>query len=147
MNRETMAGTMTMTMNQRWSVPLLLSILIAATGCNGGRYPVVGTVKYADGTPCEGGTVIAEGQVNGKLVGLQANIEKDGTFKMGGAVPGEGALPGTYQVMIMPVALGDSEIAAGKTPSVASRFTKFSSSGLKITVVEGKNDLNIVVSK
>ncbi len=47
----------------------------------------------------------------------------------------------------MPVALGDAELAAGKTPSVASKFTKFETSGIKFTVQEGKTDLSIVVSK
>ncbi|MCC6510237.1 MAG: hypothetical protein IT423_14120 [Pirellulaceae bacterium] len=132
------------------NITKILFVLIALasiSGCNSGRYPVLGTAKYADGTPVEGGTVIAEGEVDGKLVSLQANIEADGTFKLGGADPGDGALPGSYRAIIMPVALGDAELAAGKKPSVAGKFTKFETSGIEFTVLEGKTDLNIVVSK
>ena len=121
--------------------------MAGAIGCGSGRSPVVGKATYADGTPVEGGTVIAEAVIDGKPVSLQANIEADGTFKLGGATPGDGALPGSYKAIIMPVALGDAELAAGKTPSVAGKFTKFESSGILFTVGEGKTDLNIVVSK
>ena len=126
---------------------LLLCIALGAVGCGTGRHPVIGTATYADGKPVEGGTVIAEGTVDGKVVSLQANIEADGSFKLGGATPGDGALPGSYKAIIMPVALGDAELAAGKTPSVAGKFTKFETSGIKFTVGEGKTDLSIVVSK
>ena len=53
-------------------------------------------------------------------------------FKLGGATPGDGALPGSYKAIIMPVALGDAELAAGKTPSVAGKFTKFETYGHRV---------------
>ena len=135
-----------MSTSQRvWSIVFLC--FLGLTGCNSGRYQVEGTVKYADGTPVDGGTVIAEGTVEGKLVALQANIEKDGSFKLGGLAPGDGAMPGSYRAIVMPVALGDSEIAAGKTPSVSGKYTKFDSSGITFEVTKGKNQLDIKVSK
>src|SRR5262249_54224570 len=96
-------------------VPLFLTAL--ASGCGSGRYPVAGRATYEDGSPVEGGTVIGEATVNGKLVGVQGNIEKGGTFRWGADRPGDGALPGNYRVIVMPVALGDSELAAGKVPA------------------------------
>ncbi len=82
---------------------LLLCLAVLGTaGCSGGRYPVVGKASYADGTPVDGGTVIAEAVIDGKPVSLQANIEADGTFKLGGATPGDGALPVTTRLSSCP---------------------------------------------
>lgn len=124
----------------------LLSLALCI-GCGSGRYPVIGTVKYADGTPLDAGTVIAEGTVDGKLVSVQANVEPDGSFKLGSETPGDGALPGSYKAVVMPVALGDSELAAGKTPAVEGKYTKFETSGIQFEVTKGPNKLDITVSK
>src|SRR5262249_49117169 len=66
-------------------------LLALGSGWGSGRYPVTGRVTYEDGTPVEGGTVIAEATVNGKPVGVQANIENDGSFRLGGNTAGDGA--------------------------------------------------------
>ncbi len=76
---------------------LLPLLVVACVGCNGGRLPVKGFVKYTDGSPLPGGTFIAEGTVEGKLISVQANIQPDGTFELGGEKPGDGALPGQYR--------------------------------------------------
>ena len=125
---------------------LALSTL-AFTGCSTGRYPANGLVHYPDGTPVEAGTVIAEAKIDGQLVGVQANIEKDGTFKLGGAVPGDGALPGNYRAMVMSVTLGDSEIAAGKTPAVSGKYANIETSGISFEVKAQENKLDIEVTK
>src|SRR5262245_52426221 len=92
-----------------WRLRLLapLFLLALAAGCGSGRYPVTGSVTYEDGNPVEAGTVIGEATVEGKSVSVQGKIEKDGTFSWGAAKPGDGALPGNYRVIVMPVALGD----------------------------------------
>lgn len=131
----------------RLSLWLVFVVLLTTTGCNSGRYPVRGSVRYADGSPVIEGTVIAEGEVDGKLVSLQANIESDGTFAMGSMTPGEGAFPGSYRALIMPVALGDSELAAGKKPSVSGKYAKFETSGISFEVTRGTNNLEITVDK
>jgi hypothetical protein len=126
-------------------VPLLLAAL--AAGCGSGRYPVAGRVTYVDGTPVEAGTVIGEATVNGKPVGVQGNIKPDGSFRWGTERAGDGALPGHYRVIVMPVALGDSELAAGKQPAVGAKYTKYDSSGLTFEVKPGQNELNITVTR
>ena len=95
----------------------------------------------------DGGIVIGEATVNGKLVMVQANIEKDGTFSWGGARAGDGALPGSYKVLVMPVSLNDNELSAGKQPAVDSKYSKYDTSGLSFDVKEGKNEFNVVVAK
>jgi hypothetical protein len=123
---------------------LLLSTV--APGC-GGRQQVTGRVTYEDGTPVPEGTVIGEAEVDGKPVGVQGNIEKDGTFRLGGAKPGDGALPGHYRVLVMPRALGDSEKSQGKLPAVDGKYGKYETSGITIDVKPGKNDLPITVTR
>ncbi len=126
---------------------LFVCALLVAVGCNGGRLPVKGAVKYPDGSPVTGGTVIAEGTVDGKLVSVQANINPDGTFEFGSETPGDGALPGKYKAMIMPVALGDADLAAGKTPTVGGKYSKFETSGIQFEVVKDMQPLAITVDK
>jgi hypothetical protein len=104
-------------------------------------------VTYEDGSPVEAGTVIGEATVDGKPVGVQGNIERDGAFRWGTDRPGDGALPGKYRVVVMPAALGDSELAAGKTPAVDSKFTKYETSGITFEVKPGTNELNITVTR
>ncbi len=126
-------------------VLLLLSALIS--GCGSGLYPVNGRVTYEDGSPVPGGTVIGEAQVEGKMVSAQGAIARDGTFSWGTTSRGDGAWPGSYRVVIMPRALGESERAQGMVPAVASKYTRYESSGIAFEVKAGKNQLNIVVSR
>jgi hypothetical protein len=104
-------------------------------------------VTYEDGTPVEGGTVIGEATVEGKVVGVQGNIGKEGAFNWGGGRAGDGALPGTYRVLVMPRALGDSERAAGKVPAVDGKFGKYETSGLTFEVKADRNELPITVTR
>jgi hypothetical protein len=100
-----------------------------------------------DGSPVEGGTVIGEATVDGKPVGVQGNIARDGTFSLGGERPGDGALPGNYRVLVTPPALGDSELSAGKVPAVDGKYTRYESSGITVEVKPGKNELPITVTR
>jgi hypothetical protein len=124
-----------------------LFLIVCAPGCGSGRYTVTGRVAYEDGSPVEAGTVIGEATVNGKLVGVQGNIASDGTFSWGSDRPGDGAPPGNYRVLVMPVALGDSELAAGKRPAVGGKYTKFETSGITFEVKPESNVLNITVAR
>lgn len=91
--------------------------------------------------------MIGEANINGKPVGVQGSIEADGKFSWGTSQAGDGAAPGKYRVVVMPPALGDAELAAGKVPAIDSKFGSFETSGLEVEVKEGKNELNITVTK
>jgi hypothetical protein len=130
-----------------WLRVLIPALALLATGCGSGNYPVNGRVTYEDGTPVEDGTVIGEATVDGKVVGVQGNIEKDGSFSWGTGRPGDGAPPGNYKVIVMPRALGDSEMAEGKRPAVDGKYTRYESSGLSFEVKPQRNEFNITVSR
>jgi hypothetical protein len=131
----------------RFQILMVAVVAALATGCGGGRYPVSGRVEYDDGSPVDSGTVIAEAIIDGKPVGIQGNIGPDGRFAMGGDKPGDGALPGTYKVLLMPRALGDSELAEGKRPAFSGKYGKFESSGFTMEVKADKNEFVFKVAK
>ncbi len=134
-------------------IHLLIKLSLIATaclfaGCTGGRVPLTGKVVYEDGSPVVEGTLIGEGTIDGKAVSVQGIIERDGTFKVGTKLPGDGALPGEYKFIIMPPALGDSELAEGKKPAVAGKYTNFETADIHYQVLnDQKNEMEIIVSK
>src|SRR5439155_21384995 len=111
-----------------------------------GRCTVTGTVTYEDGTPVESGSVIGEATVDGKLVAVQGTI-KNGTFSWGGAKEGDGALPGQYKVIVVPVSLSEYQLSQGMTPAVDGKYGKYETSGLTFKVEQGKNVFDIQVTK
>src|SRR5689334_19969321 len=96
----------------------LLLALVSLAGCGSGRYRVSGKVTLADGSPLTEGNVVGEAKIDGKLVGVQGSVQKDGSFEWGTNQPGDGALPGNYRVIVLPRALGDTEISQGMQPDV-----------------------------
>jgi hypothetical protein len=125
----------------------LVAVFVALPGCGSRRAAVTGKVTYEDGTPVEGGNVIGEATVDGKLVAVQGTIHKDGSFTWGGDREGDGALPGTYKVIVVPVALSEYQLSQGVRPAVDGKYTKYESSGLSFEVKEGRNEFNVTVSR
>src|SRR5262245_47887033 len=122
-------------MNCRCVVGVVL--LAALSGCSSGRHRVTGTVTYEDGTPLTQGTVAGEATIDGKLVGVQGSVQKDGTFEWGTESPGDGAYPGTYRVIVLPRALGDAEASQGKLPDVERKYTSYETSKITFEVKTG----------
>lgn len=131
-----------------WCLSFLVPlVLLVAGGCGSARCSVTGRVTYDDGSPLDEGNVAGEATIDGKLVAVQGNIQKDGSFTWGSDKPGDGALPGTYRVVVLPRALGDSEMAQGMVPAVDSKFTRYETSDITFEVKSGRNELNINVTK
>lgn len=130
-----------------YQVAILLAVGLLLAGCNSGRYPVSGQILYEDGAPVTAGTIIAEATIDGKIVGLQGNVESDGKFTLGGASPGDGALPGQYQVLVTTPTISDAEKAQGKKPLLDGKYSRFQSSGLTLEVKPGKNQFPIKVAR
>jgi hypothetical protein len=124
-------------------LPIVLAIL---AGCSSGRCTVTGTVNYEDGSPVESGIVIGKATIDGTPVTVRATI-RNGTFNWGGAKEGDGALPGHYEVVVMPPSLSEYQVSQGMTPAIDGKYTKFESSGLSIDVKAGRNEFPIVVTR
>ena len=125
----------------------LVALLVAMPGCGPRRAVVTGKVTYEDGTPVEAGSVIGEATVDGKLVAVQGTSQKDGSFKWGGDREGDGALPGTYKVIVVPISLSEYQLSQGMTPAVDGKYTKFETSGITFEVKPQPNVLNITVTR
>jgi hypothetical protein len=125
----------------------LLALVVALPGCGSRRSTVAGKVRYDDGTPVEAGSVIGEATVDGKLVAVQATIQPDGSFSWGGDREGDGALPGMYKVIVVPVSLSEYQLAQGQTSAIDGKYAKYETSGLSFEVKEGRNEFNITVSR
>jgi hypothetical protein len=125
----------------------LLALFLALPGCGSRRAIVTGKVAYEDGTPVEAGSVIGEATVDGKMVAVQGTIQKDGSFAWGGDREGDGALPGTYKVIVVPVSLSEYELEHGQAPAIDGKYAKYETSGLSFEVKEGRNEFNIKVSR
>src|SRR5437763_983238 len=133
-------------MLRKWSVALLPMALALVAGCGSGRCSVTGMVTYEDGSPVESGTVVGKSAIDGQPVSVQGAI-RNGAFSWGGAREGDGALPGHYEVAVMPPSLSEYQVSQGMTPAIDGKFTKFETSGLTFDVKPGKNEFNVTVTR
>jgi hypothetical protein len=135
--------------SRQWFTTLAaLVALVGTAGCGSDRYPVSGQVVFEDGSPLTEGTVLGETGEGDATVIAQGSVRNDGTFTWGSDRPGDGAKPGEYRVAVIPRALGDGEIAKGILPAVDQKFANVGTSGIRVEVKPGKNELPpITVSK
>jgi len=124
-----------------------LLLLVGGVGCSSGRYPVSGKVTYQDGSPVTEGSVIGEAKEGEERYSAQGSIQSDGSFQWGTERPRDGARPGKYRVVVVPRALGDAEMAAGKLPAIDPKFANPQTSGIDFEVKTSKNELNITVTR
>jgi hypothetical protein len=81
-------------------VPLVTLLTVVLTGCGGrGTTPVQGVVRL-EGTPVTGATVLfmPDGQPRGRPA--SGFTQSDGTFQLTTYRQDDGALPGTYRVVV-----------------------------------------------
>lgn len=76
----------------------------------------------------------------------RGNLNRDGSFRLGSLKPGDGVLPGKYQVMVVARALTQAE-ASKMPPIIDPKFESFATSGLELEIKNTKVDLKITVSK
>jgi hypothetical protein len=125
----------------------VLTALVGAAGCGGGRYPVTGRVTYEDGSPLTEGNVVGHMGEGKASVTVQGSVKSDGSFAWGTEREGDGAKPGKYRVAVIPRGLGDAERGQGKLPAVAAKFSNPQTSGIEFEVKAGKNRLDIQVTR
>lgn len=126
---------------------ITLAILLAVSGCGSGRppaHPAKGRVVFANGSAVKTGTV----ELKSRDFGTQArgNIEPDGTFVLTTYEPGDGAVAGSHDCVVVQMILAeDAGIRSHGTYGVVHpRFSTYATSGLSC-VIEASQDNNIVL--
>lgn len=134
----------------RHSIGLLgLVCLLLLTGCGDGfpkRYPVSGSVRFADGSPVKTGTIELGG--NGSRWTASGEIQRDGSFSLTTVKKGDGAVPGDYKIVIRQMVLAYLPAQGGHDHGklVSEHYRDYKSTDLKVTIKAGENSpLNIVV--
>ena len=122
-----------------------MAAMLFLSGCSG-QNTVTGQVKFADGAPLPEGMVICEKTDGGQIVQARGQLAKDGTFRLGTSTPGDGALPGSYRVLVVPRGLTQDEMRA-QGPIIDPKYSKYETSGITLEVKAGSNRLDIIVTK
>ena len=132
-----------------WLTIFLLGLL----GCDSGNltYPAGGRVAFPDGTPLDGGAVEFRSLETRPSVGARGIIQPDGTFRLTTYKPGDGAVPGTHQALVVPKRppghQWDEMRGSSQMATLHPKYQRFESSGLEYTVTENasKNEFQIMV--
>lgn len=125
--------------------PLLVTLvlLFLASGCGSRTQPVEGVVLMGGkpATLLEGYLVTF--QAADEPLGASGLIQADGTFKVGTHEDGDGAVLGKHMVVVTP------PVSDGDSPPIKSRidakYGSFQSSGLEVTIIRGKNQIQLNV--
>jgi hypothetical protein len=136
----------------RWISAALLLMLFAGCGRGGTpTYPAGGTVKYEDGSPLFAGSVSFRSLDSTDGPSARGDVQADGSFELTTFSPGDGAVLGRHQaVVVLPTQGGRPGFKLPTLPPpIAPRFSSFETSGLEFTVTENpdQNHFAIVVTK
>lgn len=123
---------------------------LSLSGCSGSSKPVMGAVHgkvTLDGQPFAEGRVEMKDQTTGAAGA--AELQSDGTFKI--VTPDGGIRVGTYNVVVLPppvAAVDPVEAAKGIMPAadtskIPGIYREFATSGFKVTVVKGDNQVDL----
>jgi hypothetical protein len=131
-----------------WRIlPVGLLLLVGAVGCGPKLYPVRGKVTLPDGTSLTEGLVVFESKDADKPITARGQIQADGHYELGTYRPGDGALPGTYRVLIAPKTDPNAADKKQPPPPFDSRFMAFKTSGLEFEVKAESNEYPIQLTK
>lgn len=129
----------------------LIGTLIPFSSCSESAktYPVEGKVAFNDGAPLTAGVVEFEAENAGsKRPNARGEIQADGTYRLTTFQDGDGAMEGSYRVIVVPerVVISNMSGPPPKMP-IHPRFMSYDSSGLQFTVKSGPNQFNIAVER
>lgn len=135
-------------------VGVLCVLLGVASGCGGPRtYPVEGRVVFKeDGAPMRGGQVVFELVDSTKPLSASGTIDDDGYFTLTTFKSGDGAVAGDYRAVVMPpFPPHGKDLDLLPTPRSSlvldERYLTFDTSGLRFTVKDEVNQIQIQVTK
>lgn len=127
------------------------TVFATLTGCGGGdltTYPVRGVVRYTDGKVLRGGSIEFELTGVEKPVLARGAIGPDGTFVLGTREFDDGAIQGTYRVVVIAdYSIGNGAERPGMIPEseLHPKYRRFRTSGLTETVQPEENTFVIEV--
>lgn len=111
------------------------------SGCSGDRiYPVQGKVVSADGIAPRFGTVEFRSRTDGTVA--SGTIAEDGTFSLTTKKPGDGALVGEHDIILVRfINVEDGPLHThGHAVEIPKRYASFETSGLQATVKASKEN-------
>ncbi len=117
--------------------------LITVLGCDSkvpATYPVQGRVSFDDGTVVEQGTVEFRLDAGSDRIVARGKIGTDGTFSMSTFQPGDGALPGTHQVIVQQLIVAEGFAKHQHGPRVPINYAEYDKSGLTAEVKAAKTN-------
>ena len=124
-----------------------LSLMLCATGCGPGLYPVGGKVTLADGTPLTAGMVVFESKDAQPPVTARGEVQPDGSFRLSTHKLGDGVPAGKYQALVAPRSDPNAVDRKAQPPPFDPRFMEFRTSALEFEVTAaGPNDFPIKLS-
>ena len=124
-------------MIRQFIFPFVLLGVIAFAGCGGG-VQLHGTVTFDDGSPVDTGTVCFVSSGSSGMA--RGDLQSDGTYILSTNKPGDGVLPGTYNVYLIntekveQIPLGGSGDFTEKTSQTVNAKYTSSNSGITCTV-------------
>ncbi len=130
-----------------WSL-IAVTAGLALSGCNSRipTYPTQGKVVYkADGKPVTGGVIVWFESTTPPYHRSSSDVDSEGRFSLGFIQADSGAIEGEHRIRFAPSPpfFEKSEDALAKR--MHPRYHEFSTSGLKQTIVKGKNEVVIEV--
>jgi len=132
--------------NRRLTLIALMSASLIA-GCAPSKFPVLGKVVWADGTPAKelaGGLVVFESTQAPFCA--RGEIKEDGSFRLTTDRPDDGVAPGLYRVLLNQPR-PDDDIRPRPPLPMDTKFEAFATSGLTYTVQIGKNEPVLTVER
>jgi hypothetical protein len=117
-----------------------MALIGGITGCNRAphpTFPVEGIVKFADGSPLEGGWIECVPK-DGPRVTARGEIRPDGTFRLRTFDTDDGAVAGTLRVIVNPPLMGKDIDEGGniRRATIHPKHLSYETSGLEFTVAE-----------
>jgi hypothetical protein len=136
----------------RRAVPLFACLGLVMMGCGVRTYPVEGKVVFKDGTLLTAGVVEFESVVP-PHTRAAGRLDREGHFVLNTTHAGSGAMTGEYRMRILPELPERFELLLDPDPTRArallidGRYLDFDTSGLKVAITPGRNDLTISIAR
>ncbi len=132
------------------SLFLALLCVLGATGCSRAprAYQVQGTVAFPDGKPVHVGTIELRSRT--QPVQARGQIATDGTFTLTTYEPGDGAIEGLHDCVIVQMVMVE-ELPSHKPSGyglIDPKYASYKTSGLEVSInAKEQNQVNLVVER